>query len=219
VVADHAATLTNFTPAMLNLAPCDATIESSASQSTVIAYTGRGVFDAFKIAQVDGVNKGYDDVGVYGVCKGAHVSTFALDIPSDGKITATFNMACLDYADSETSIVVSPNAPTTTPFLSNNNVGTILVNGQSLEGVACVSAMTVTSTTACKHNAASVLTVSAGCAHCDRGSDHRQHHAGLVEAGVGDLEEHLHPSADRRRVPDHRQPGQQVHIQLPGGGS
>ena len=52
-------------------------------------------------------------------------------------------MACLDYADSEVSIVVSPNAPTTTPFLSNNNVGTILVNGQSLEGVACVSAMTV----------------------------------------------------------------------------
>lgn len=89
------------------------------------------------------VAKGYDDVGVYGVFKGAHVSTFALDIPSDGKITATFNMACLDYEDSETSIVVSPNAPTTTPFLSNNNVGTILVNGQSLEGVACVSAMTV----------------------------------------------------------------------------
>jgi hypothetical protein len=89
------------------------------------------------------IAKGYDDVGVYGVFKGAHVSTFGLDIPSDGKITATFNMACLDYTDSETSIVVSPNAPTTTPFLSNNNVGTILVNGQSLEGVACVSAMTV----------------------------------------------------------------------------
>ncbi|UVL53948.1 phage tail tube protein [Pseudomonas sp. B21-035] len=89
------------------------------------------------------IAKGYEDVGVYGVFKGAHVSTFALDIPSDGKITATFNMACLDYEDSETSIVVSPNDPTTTPFLSNNNVGTILVNGQSLEGVACVSAMTV----------------------------------------------------------------------------
>ena len=89
------------------------------------------------------IAKGYDDVGVHGVFKGAHVSTFALDVPSDGKITATFNMACLDYTDSETSIVVSPNAPTTTPFLSNNNVGTILVNGQSLEGVACVSAMTV----------------------------------------------------------------------------
>lgn len=89
------------------------------------------------------IAKGYNDVSVYGVFKGAHVSTFALDIPSDGKITTTFNMACLDYADSEVSIVVSPNAPTTTPFLSNNNVGTILVNDQSLEGVACVSAMTV----------------------------------------------------------------------------
>lgn len=89
------------------------------------------------------IAKGYNDVGVYGLFKGAHVSTFALDIPSDGKITATFNMACLDYTDGETSIVVSPNAPTTTPFLSNNNVGTILVNGQSLEGVACVSAMTI----------------------------------------------------------------------------
>lgn len=89
------------------------------------------------------IAKGYNDVGVYGLFKGAHVSTFALDIPSEGKVTATFNMACLDYTDGEVPIVVSPNAPTTTPFLSNNNVGTILVNGQSLEGVACVSAMTI----------------------------------------------------------------------------
>lgn len=89
------------------------------------------------------IAKGYSDVGVYSVFKGAHVSTFALDIPSDGKVTATFNMACLDYADSETPIVVSPNAPTSTPFLSNNNVGTISIDGESLEGVACVSAMTI----------------------------------------------------------------------------
>lgn len=89
------------------------------------------------------IAKGYADVGVYGLFKGAHVSTFALDIPSEGKVTATFNMACLDYTDSEAPIVVAPNAPTTTPFLSNINVGTILVDGQSLEGVACVSAMTI----------------------------------------------------------------------------
>jgi hypothetical protein len=89
------------------------------------------------------IAKGYIDVGVYSLFKGAHVSTFALDIPSDGKITATFNMACLDYTDSATPIVTNPEAPTTTPFLSNNNVGTILVDGASLEGVACVSAMTI----------------------------------------------------------------------------
>lgn len=75
------------------------------------------------------VTKGYTDVGVYGLFKGAHVSTFALDIPSEGKVTATFNLACLDYTDSEAPIVTVPNAPTTTPFLSNINVGTILVDG------------------------------------------------------------------------------------------
>lgn len=89
------------------------------------------------------IAKGYSDVGVYSVFKGSHVSTFALDIPSDGKVTATFNMACLDYADSEDPIVVSPSAPTTTPFLSNNNVGTVMVDGENLEGQACVSAMTI----------------------------------------------------------------------------
>lgn len=89
------------------------------------------------------IAKGYSDVGVYSVFKGSHVSTFALDIPSDGKVTATFNMACLDYDDSEDPIVVSPNAPTTTPFLSNNNIGTVMVDGESLEGQACVSAMTI----------------------------------------------------------------------------
>lgn len=89
------------------------------------------------------IAKNYMDVGVYSLFKGAHVSTFALDIPADGKVTATFSMACLDYSDSSTPIVISPAAPTTTPFLSNQNVGTILVNGESLEGSACVSAMTI----------------------------------------------------------------------------
>lgn len=106
------------------------------------AWTG-DVLSVGDIRNTYSIAKGYSDVGVYSVFKGAHVSTFALDIPSDGKVTATFNMACLDYADSENPIVVSPNAPTTTPFLSNNNVGTISVDGESLEGVACVSAMTI----------------------------------------------------------------------------
>lgn len=89
------------------------------------------------------IAKNYMDVGVYSLFKGAHVSTFSLDIPSDGKLTATFNMACLDYTDSDTPIVASPADPTVTPFLSNGNVGTILVDGQSLEGSACVSAMSI----------------------------------------------------------------------------
>ncbi|SDT52796.1 phage tail tube protein [Pseudomonas prosekii] len=110
------------------------------------AFYGAWTADVLRVGDTRNtfsIAKGYNDVGVYGLFKGAHVSTFALDIPSEGKVTATFNMACLDYTDGDMPIVVAPNAPTSTPFLSNNNVGTILVNGLSLEGVACVSAMTI----------------------------------------------------------------------------
>jgi hypothetical protein len=105
-------------------------------------WTGN-VLNVGDVRHTFSVAKGYTDVGVYSVFKGAHVSTFALDIPSDGKITATFNLACLDYADSETPIAITPGAPTTTPFMSNGSVGTILVDGASLDGLACVSAMTI----------------------------------------------------------------------------
>lgn len=89
------------------------------------------------------IAKNFNDVNVYTLFKGMHASVFALDIPSDGKITATFTMAGLDYADGDTSTVGTITPPTTTPFMSNLNVGTITVDGQSLEGVACVSALTV----------------------------------------------------------------------------
>jgi hypothetical protein len=89
------------------------------------------------------VAKNFNDVNVFTLFKGMHVSTFALDIPSDGKITATFSLMGLDYADGDTNTVATVAAPTTTPFMSNVNVGTVLVNGESLEGVACVSAMSV----------------------------------------------------------------------------
>lgn len=119
---------------------------SSFDQLLEAAFYGQWTDDVLRVGDkrtTFSIAKGYTDIGVYGVFKGAHVSTFALDIPSEGKVVATFGMACLDYADSENPIVVSPNAPTTTPFLSNINVGTILVNGESMGGKACISAMTI----------------------------------------------------------------------------
>lgn len=89
------------------------------------------------------IAKNFNDVSVYTLFRGMHASVFALDIPSDGKITATFTMAGLDYDDGDTSTVSSINPPTDSPFMSNLNVGTITVDGQSLEGVACVSALTI----------------------------------------------------------------------------
>ncbi|HFL2187594.1 TPA: phage tail tube protein [Pseudomonas putida] len=89
------------------------------------------------------VAKNFNDVSVYTLFRGMHVSVFALDIPSDGKITATFTMAGLDYADGDTNTVGTISPPTATPFMSNLNVGSITVDGVSLEGSACVSALTV----------------------------------------------------------------------------
>ncbi|MFK2910803.1 phage tail tube protein [Pseudomonas sp. 3HC3] len=89
------------------------------------------------------VAKNFNDVSVYTLFRGMHVSVFALDIPSDGKITATFSLAGLDYSDGDTSTVGTINPPTTTPFMSNLNIGNISVDGASLEGIACVSALTV----------------------------------------------------------------------------
>ena len=89
------------------------------------------------------IAKNFADVNVFSIFKGMHVSTFALDIPSDGKITATFTLMGLDYADGDINTVTAVNQPTASPFMSNINVGTVLVDGMSLEGIACVSAMTV----------------------------------------------------------------------------
>mgnify|MGYP000713242368 CR=1 FL=1 len=89
------------------------------------------------------VAKNFADVNVFSIFKGMHVSTFALDVPSDGKITATFTLMGLDYADGDTNTVTAVNPPTASPFMSNINVGTVLVDGASLEGIACVSAITV----------------------------------------------------------------------------
>ncbi|MGO0683499.1 phage tail tube protein [Pseudomonas fulva] len=89
------------------------------------------------------IAKNFSDVGVFTLFRGMHVSTFALEVPSDGKITVTFGMAGLDYADGESNTVAATNQPTTSPFMSNINLGTLTIDGQSLEGIACVSALTM----------------------------------------------------------------------------
>lgn len=89
------------------------------------------------------IAKNFNDIGVYGLFKGMHVSVFKLEVPSDGKITATFTLMGMDYTDSETAPAGTIKPPTSTPFMSNVNIGTLLVDGRSLEGEACVSAITV----------------------------------------------------------------------------
>src|SRR5690606_34664615 len=51
---------------------------------------------------------------------------------------------CLDYEDKTATFVTgTPEAPTDTPFMSSINVGDIKLDGVSLAGSACVSALQV----------------------------------------------------------------------------
>lgn len=89
------------------------------------------------------VQKGFTDIGVYSLFKGVHAASGSIDIPEQGKVVLTISGQALDYADAETSFVTGAAAPTTTPFMSSLAVGDILVDGVSLVGQACVSAINI----------------------------------------------------------------------------
>lgn len=89
------------------------------------------------------IAKGYRDIGVHALFKGIHVSTLALDIPGEGKVTATFGLSAMDYEDSTATFAKSTKEISDTPFLSSVSIGTIKIDGQTLNGQACVSGMTM----------------------------------------------------------------------------
>jgi len=109
-------------------------------------FYGDWVTDVLAIGakrQTFSVQKGYTDVNTYHLFKGVHVATGAIEIPEEGKVTLTLGCQALDYEDANTSFVTDPAEPTTTPFMSSLSVGDIKINGISMAGEACVSAMTM----------------------------------------------------------------------------
>lgn len=91
------------------------------------------------------ISKSYSDVAVYALFKGCHARTMRLEIPSAGRVMINFGFSCMDFDDSNTdSFVANPAPPTTTPHMSSLSVGSVKADGQSLEGVACVSAISFT---------------------------------------------------------------------------
>lgn len=90
------------------------------------------------------VQKAFKDVNTFHLFKGVHAATGSIQIPEEGKILLTIGAQCLDYEDAATTFVTgTPTAATTTPFMSSLAIGDIAVDGASLAGSACVSAMTI----------------------------------------------------------------------------
>lgn len=86
--------------------------------------------------------RGYEDITEFYTFAGVHVNTFTLDIPEEGIVTFGFGLMGKSRAH------VSNIAPTgvVTPAddkakLSSLGVGDVLVDGQSVVGVACISAL------------------------------------------------------------------------------
>jgi len=110
------------------------------------AFYGNWVGDVLSVGAARhtfSVQKGYTDVNTYHLFKGVHAATAAIDIPEEGKITLTIGAQALDYEDDTSSFVTSPAPASSTPFMSSLAVGDIEVDGVSLAGSACVSAMTI----------------------------------------------------------------------------
>src|SRR3970040_345995 len=88
------------------------------------------------------IAKTYSDVGIYTSAKGCFVSKLVLTVPVSGKLTTSFTMAALQYLDNTSApYTVTPTAPTTTAFASSINIGDIKVDGLSLAGGACATAL------------------------------------------------------------------------------
>lgn len=92
------------------------------------------------------VVKAFKDIGVYATFKGVHIGSMNLEIPEEGKVTCTFTGMGLGYEDGTTDPTatgtITPQT-STVPMGSATSVGDILVDGATLAGEACISALTL----------------------------------------------------------------------------
>lgn len=113
------------------------------------AFYGEWTTDALEIGSTRHtftVVKGYQDVNVWTTFKGVHVGAMTLEIPEEGVVTGSFSLMGLGYEDGNTNPTSTGtvNAATTTvPMGSATSVGDVQIDGSSLAGDACISAMSL----------------------------------------------------------------------------
>ncbi|KLT73253.1 hypothetical protein PL75_03235 [Neisseria arctica] len=84
--------------------------------------------------------RGYTDIANYQTFTGLHVANFALEIPEEGLVTMTFGMAGLNRSQANSVPAGTITPPVLNEEFTNVGVGELTVDGQSLKGVACVTA-------------------------------------------------------------------------------
>ncbi|EXE00936.1 hypothetical protein J556_3937 [Acinetobacter baumannii 1096934] len=101
--------------------------------------------------------KVFEDIGQVFIYRGIQVNSGEITIQTTGKITGNFGLVGSSFTRQQTNPVVNPVAASTRPLVSMPNVENLLVNGQSIQGKACMQSLTFQLTTILKRSVVLVL--------------------------------------------------------------
>ncbi|MEW5969256.1 MAG: phage tail tube protein [Pseudomonadota bacterium] len=87
--------------------------------------------------------KVFEDVGQVFIYRGVQVNTGEITIQTTGKITGNFGLVGNSFTRQQVNPVNNPLAASSRPLVSMPNVENLLVNGQSIQGKACMQSLTL----------------------------------------------------------------------------
>jgi Phage tail tube protein len=87
--------------------------------------------------------KVFEDIGQVFIYRGVQVNTGEITIQTTGKITGNFGLVGNSFTRQQVNPVTNPIAASNRPLVSMPNVENLLINGQSIQGKACMQSLTL----------------------------------------------------------------------------
>ncbi|EMM5288844.1 hypothetical protein WDQ73_001005 [Acinetobacter baumannii] len=87
--------------------------------------------------------KVFEDVGQVFIYRGVQVNSGEMTIQTTGKITGNFGLVGSSFTRQQVNPVTNPIPASTRPLVSMPNVEKLLINGQSIQGKACLQTLTI----------------------------------------------------------------------------
>ncbi|MFX7632667.1 phage tail tube protein [Acinetobacter baumannii] len=87
--------------------------------------------------------KVFEDIGQVFIYRGIQVNTGEMTIQTTGKITGNFGLVGSSFTRQQVNPVTNPIPASTCPLVSMPNVEKLLINGQSIQGKACLQTLTI----------------------------------------------------------------------------
>ncbi|MDQ8828693.1 hypothetical protein RFG25_19790, partial [Acinetobacter baumannii] len=81
-------------------------------------------------------------IGQVFIYRGIQVNTGEMTIQTTGKITGNFGLVGSSFTRQQVNPVTNPIPASTRPLVSMPNVEKLLINGQSIQGKACLQTLT-----------------------------------------------------------------------------